>query len=508
MPFPNAESDFNLIHSSNGRGIYASASPNYRDAVFGRDSLEAAEDLVGIKPEVVREVLLTAAHFQGLGTNPITEEEPGRIHHEYRHRIMDGREINDQSQQILRRLAKMWGGTEDEVLYYGSVDATLLYVRLAGRYCRCYGKDLLDEEVVWRNGQKTTVAKSLQFAAEWIERRMAESDLGLVEFCRTNPYGHSYQTWKDGSTGYLHLNGERANFTRPIASIEIQGLAYDALEEMRWLFADDVIGVERWERLANHIQQTVVSRFWMPEFNYFAQALDRDQDGQIRQVQTLTSNPAELLDTTIFDSLPINDRRKYVEAIVVTIYGDDFLTEVGIRCRAVRHMNLVDFADYHGSWAVWAKATYDTARGLRYQGFGALAEQLEQRILQATRLSGWHYEFWYVDELGRVDYDPKQLRPMTVECEEIVGTHVPEDVQAWTVSAVLAITEDNSRLAAGLQDEWSNRLDQQLLTQQPRLVAVATEAETEAVYPQNYCFRVNLEEGYRRRLAFVEKQFI
>ena len=144
IPFPNAESDFNLIHSTSGRGIYASASPNYRDAVFGRDSLEAAEDLVGIKPEVVREVLLTAAHFQGLGMNLITEEEPGRIHHEYRHRIMDGREINDQSQQILRRLAKMWGGTEDEVLYYGSVDATLLYVRLAGRYCRCYGKDLPD----------------------------------------------------------------------------------------------------------------------------------------------------------------------------------------------------------------------------------------------------------------------------------------------------------------------------------------------------------------------------
>ena len=52
MPFPNPESDFNLIHSTSGRGIYASASPNYRDAVFGRDSLEAAEDMVGIKPNL------------------------------------------------------------------------------------------------------------------------------------------------------------------------------------------------------------------------------------------------------------------------------------------------------------------------------------------------------------------------------------------------------------------------------------------------------------------------
>ena len=411
--------------------------------------------------------------------NSITEEEPGRIHHEYRHRIMDGREINEQSQQILKRLARMWGGTEDEVLYYGSVDATLLYVRLAGRYCRRYGKDLLDEEVEWRNGQQTTIAASLQFATEWIERRVAESDLGLVEFCRTNPYGHSYQTWKDGSTGYLHLDGERANFSRPIASIEVQGLAYDALQEMCWLFADNTAVVERWEQLANHIQQAVVSRFWMPEFNYFAQALDRDRDGEIRQVQTLTSNPAELLDTTIFDSLPVDERRKYIEAIATMVYGDDFLTEVGIRCRAVRHINLVDFADYHGSWAVWAKATYDIARGLRYQGLGRLAEQLEQRILQATRLSGWHYEFWYVDELGRVDYDPKPLRLSEVKCEEIVGTHVPEDVQAWTVSAVLAITKDSSRLVEGLRDEWSNKLDQQLLTQQPKLVAPATKAEAE-----------------------------
>jgi glycogen debranching enzyme len=421
---------------------------------------------------------------------------------------MDGKKINEQSQQILHQLAEMWGGTQEEVLYYGSVDATLLYVRLIGRYCHNFGKSLLDESVIWRNKQEVTMADSARQAVAWIEKRIAQSDLGLVEFCRTNPYGHSYQVWKDGSTSYLHLDGSRANFSRPIASIEVQGLAYDALMEASWLFSDDLESVKRWQQLAKHIQQAVITQFWMPDYHYFAEALDRGRDGAVRQVQTLTSNPAELLDTALFDTLPAKERYKFVGAIVGMVYSDEFLTDVGVRCRALRHIDLIDFADYHGSWAVWAKATYDIAKGLRRQGFGKLAEQLEQRILNATRLSGWHYEFWYVDESGRVDYDPKQLRPMKVACREIVSTHVPEDIQAWTVSAVLAITQDQARQTQTKNTDWAQELGDRLLMQQPRILAVANEQEALNAYPEDYCFVVNLEEGYKRRLTLVEKQFI
>jgi glycogen debranching enzyme len=506
---PSAEEDFMLVRSREGRGVYASASPLYRDAIFGRDSLETADDLLPLMPEVAREVILCLTGLQGTKLDHQTEEEPGKIHHEYRHIIMDGRRISPRSEEILHQLASRWGGTDEEMIYYGSADATPLYIRLVADYCTIKGKDILATQVRRRDGQDVSVREAVLDALQWLEMQLDNSDLGLLEFCRQNPFGHAYQVWKDGYTSYLHTNGKRANPEKPMAAIEVQGYAYDALVKGSWLFSEHRYRVARWHKLAQRLQAATFKHFWMPRERYFALALDRDQKDRVRQVATHCSNPALLLDTMLFDSLPEHHRQSFVGAIVSKIYSENFLTAVGIRCRSTKHRHLLNFASYHGVWAVWAKETYDVAKGLRRQGFSMLGEQLETRILNGIALSGKHYEFWYVHPDGRVQYDPDGRFAASDRHEIIAGTHEPEDTQAWTISAALAIRhylQNTDRRPTAKQEVWQEKLENQLLKKQTKLPLLLTEEEVAKVFPQKYSFTVDVKLGRRRRNKYVGQQ--
>jgi glycogen debranching enzyme len=82
------------VTSKSGLGVYASSDRLFKGAVFGRDSLEVAEDLMYIKPRLVEKILLTLASLQGEVDNKSNEEEPGKIVHEYRTPHIDGRPLN------------------------------------------------------------------------------------------------------------------------------------------------------------------------------------------------------------------------------------------------------------------------------------------------------------------------------------------------------------------------------------------------------------------------------
>jgi glycogen debranching enzyme len=160
-------------------------------------------------------------------------------------------------------------------------------------------------------------------------------------------------------------------------------------------------------------------------------------------VSTLTSIPAELLETRLFDSLSEKDKVKYLSAIVKNMYGPDFLTDVGIRSRALRYHELIPFWDYQGSKVSWIVTSSIFAIGLRRQGFVELAEDLENRLLNGARLAEALPEYFYVDVDGRVNY-PRYHTAVSESSEldippTVVGTNIPERVQAWSVSALLAI---------------------------------------------------------------------
>jgi len=190
--------------------------------------------------------------------------------------------------------------------------------------------------------------------------------------------------------------------------------------------------------LADDIRRSTIERLWMPDVRFFAQGLAVDENGQERQLDTLTSNAGLLLDSHLLTDLPEDELRRYSEGVVATIMGPEFRTEVGIRCRATRHAGIPGYADYHGSYAVWPKETFDIAEGLEHLGFSREATELYQTIVNSVKRAGEFYEFFYVDTDGTVWYDASSA--LLHFAERANGNHLPtpEPGQAWTIAAAIA----------------------------------------------------------------------
>jgi len=475
-----------LVTSKTGKGIYASSDTLFKGAIFGRDSIEVAEDLLRIKPQLVKRIILTLASLQGEEFNPANEEEPGKIIHEYRTTIVDGKAINDMSKHIFHELAAKWGGDDKSLVYFGSIDSTPSYIRLLGIYIDTYGDSILDEDIKLRSGLVVSVKDTLDNGLVWLIGQLEKGKSGLLEYHRLNPHGIENQVWKDSKEFYVHENGHFANHDKPIASIEVQGIVYDAL-----LVAAKHLPDKRYELLnkARELRDRTISLLWQPNRKYFALGLDYDSHDKMRIIKTSTANPAALLDSNFFNELSNESKILYITSIVKTIMSQDFLTDVGIRSRAIKEAQLIPFWDYHGSYVSWPKETYDIAKGLRRQGFPILAKELENRLINLIRL-GWHYpEFVYVDQWGRV----LAGSPSPHDHGEIVlidSTNSPETIQAWTVSAALAIGYNHLQPRT-LAQTWQIKLEQQIITSIPHVKMLKSRKELRARYPTYHYRLVN-----------------
>ena len=506
---PSALVDLARLLPKDGLGLYASGADLFSNAIFGRDSAMAADYLLRLRPDVARGVILKLAQLQGTrlaAAGPESnEEEPGKIHHEHRRLYVDGRRVRHRSARILQQLSAIWGGEKTSLTYYGSTDATPLFVRTAVRYCKHRGDAILGEPVVRRDGTRVTVRDSVLAAVDWITGKLDESPIGLVEFQRRNPSGIPFQVWKDSGTSYLHLDATIANWDAPIAALEVQAYAYDALIGAAHLFGDSQLAAG-WRERAQALRGNIFKCFWMPGAGYFAMGLDRNASGTPRWIESIASNAALLLDTSIFDGLP--DAEEYIEAVARRVTGPEFLTEAGIRCRSLNEEELVDFQDYHGTWTVWMKETFDATRGLYRQGLPALASQLAVRLLNAVNTAGAHVEFLYVSPDQRVMYDFRGRDPRSSQATEIVATNVPEQPLAWTLSAALAL----KWLLGSKRDlyapvDWSGprssrpQLDARLLRDTPRLPLLSSVDEFASAYERRGDFVLNRALGHERDLA-------
>jgi glycogen debranching enzyme len=489
---------------SNGHGLYGSGDRLFSNAIFGRDSVTAGETLLHLRPDVARDIILTLARLQGTVDAPVgphsNEEERGKIHHEHRTLYVDGRRIPPASERLLREQAERWGGDETTLTYYGSVDATPLFVRLVARYCETHGESILADRVTRRDGGQVTVRESVLAAVNWITAKMDASPLGLVEFQRRNPHGIPFQVWKDSNTSYVHCDGTLANSDAAIAAVEVQGYAYDALLGAARLFETRAV---EWRDRAQGLRERVIGNLWMPAESYFAMGLDRDGGGEARWIESIASNGALLLDTALFDGLRAADL--YVAGLVRRICSPDFLTEVGIRCRSASEGGLVDFQDYHGEWTAWMKETFDIARGLARQGLPGLARQLGIRLLNAVNVAGAHVDFLYVSPDQRVMYDFRARDLRTAEPEVITGTNQPEAPITWTVTAALALKSwvGSNRLflgATGAPDAepWRQALEAESLDHVPKLAVHRTSEEVRNAYARRGDFVLDLEGGVER----------
>lgn len=421
-------------------GVVASLGKHFDYAIFGRDSIRVAKDLLPTHRKLAHDIILTLASLQGKHSNDQNEEEPGKIHHEHRSLFIDGQKIPDQSAAIMYDLQRIWGGQgTDHMTYYGSCDTTPLYIRLVYNYVNMYGTDLLDVSIIDKDGQEKSIRQSVKDAVMWIVAKLEASDWGLLEYKRQNPNGLANQAWKDSRTGYMHADGKVANFDGGIASIEIQGYAYDALLYSVKLLNESSETIAYWQELAKSVQQTMLDNMWMQDSLFFAQGLDRDESGTTRQINTLTSNPGLLLRSHILSDLPTEQRTYYIENIVKILCGPEFMTVGGIRCRALKHQAILDYPDYHGSFTTWPKESYEFAKGLMYVGYDDNAKDLYLKILDSITKSGEFYEFFYINNDSTIWYEGDVALAHFSQHTGQPFLPVPEVAQAWTISAVMAI---------------------------------------------------------------------
>ena len=470
------------VTSSSDKGVYASSGTLFKGAIFGRDSLEVAEDLLDIKPKLVRHILITLASLQGLHSSDISEEEHGRIIHEYRSILTDGKHLDEVSQRIFNELSSRWGGNSKEMAYYGSIDATPQFVRVVGMYCQIMGNSIMDQPITRRDGRVVPFSHSVSFALDWVTDKMADSSSGLLEYHSRNVKGIENQAWKDSREFYVHENGELANRDEPIASVEVQGMAYDALICGAKLFP---ARAKELNNEAKKLQNRTFELLWIPDKQYFALGVDHSPRGTIRPIKTMTANPAELLNTHIFDDLPGKTKKAFLSAIIQQIMNIDFLTDGGVRSRSLKESNLIKFWDYHGSFTSWPKETYDIAKGLRRQGFPRLAEQLENRILNVVHKSRSYPEFIYVNSAGKIMIGDPTTKTHG-ELSLIESTNKPETIQAWTVAAIIAIDKyrkKNVKKPIKRQKFWKKRLENKILSAIPDIQPLRNIDQLDSAYP-------------------------
>jgi glycogen debranching enzyme len=371
------------------------------EVVFGRDSLTVALVVADLFPLLLETTVLYLAGIQGREFNDLREEEPGRIAHEVRPVETDG----------------LWGYP-----YYGAVDATPLFIRAAVR------------AIERRPEFAAEVRDSLDAAVGWLLWRLAEDDLGLLSHHRTNPHGLENQVWKDSWDSMSHADGTICNLDAPVASVEAQALAYDALAEAAPLFPSRLTFVEAMGKL----ERAVEEHLWVddPEGGFYAIGVDRDPDtGMPQPLEIRASNMGWLLNSRLLDAPEHAERRR---RIVDLLLSDEFLARGGIRTLSAREARFRPRAYHNGN--VWGCDNYLVSLGFARRGFGDEAQELQRRLAASCRATHRFPEFVAGGEPGSnliakriVDvYDSRNERVNRVE-------QPPQEIQGWTVAAMVAI---------------------------------------------------------------------
>lgn len=324
--------------------VFFAAGAPWFFTLFGRDSLWAARLLLPLDRSVAASTLRVLARLQGAETVAGTAEQPGKIMHELR----------------AGTLAMPGEGIVLPPLYYGTVDATPLWVCLLAEAAR---DGMPDDEV-------RPLLPHLERAMEWIVA--SAGDDGFLEYVDETGHGLSNQGWKDSGDSIQWRDGTLAE--GPIALSEVQGYAYEAaLGAAELLDRFGQPGGERLRSWATALQQRFRERFWVstPEGRYPAIALDRDG----RAVDTLTTNAGHLLGTGILDP----DEEAAVAALLV---GPSMSSGFGLRTLSTEAAGYWPLS-YHGG-SVWTHDTAIVARGMALAGLHREARIVVEGLLAAA----------------------------------------------------------------------------------------------------------------------------
>lgn len=334
--------DLHLLLTETPDGLVPDAGIPWYVAPFGRDSLLTALQVLPFEPDIARGTLAFLARHQARTQDDFTDAEPGKIFHEYRRgELAACREI-------------------PFIPYYGSVDATPLFLVLLGEYLRWTGDAGLARDL-WPAAER---------ALAWMEDAPIHAG-GFLRYRRRSPIGLEHQGWKDSQDAIMHATGEPAD--TPIALVEAQGYQFAAL-----LGAAHTAGLlghaetaQRCRLRAARLRERFEAQFWLHGEGFYALALD----GAGAPCRVISSNPGHCLWSGIASP-------SRAEAVTRRLLADDMYTGWGIRTLSARE-RLYNPMSYHNG-SVWPHDTALAAVGMARYGFVEASMTLATALFQAV----------------------------------------------------------------------------------------------------------------------------
>jgi glycogen debranching enzyme len=356
--------------------------------VFGRDSVLTSLETLPLEPGIAAETLRYLASRQGEREDPYTEEQPGKILHE------------------LRRGELARSGEIPHVPYYGSVDATPLWLILLHETWRWTGEERLVQDLL----------PHAERALEWIDRWGDMDGDGFVEYARTSARGLVNQGWKDSGDGVAFPDGRLPE--PPIALVEVQGYVHDAKVRMAELF-ESVGRPDRGAALRREaalLRERIRSAFWLEELGTFALALDREK----RPLPTATSNAGHLLWSRVPSAAE-------AERVARGLLSPDFFSGWGIRTLSAGHATYNPMSYHNGS--VWPHDNAVVVLGMALYGHARSAMPVVTALYEA----GMQQELHRLPELYCGMTRRGGLRPVSypVSCSP----------QAWASGALFLLLQ-------------------------------------------------------------------
>lgn len=402
------------------------------NAVFGRDSLISGLILCPWYPQLLLSAVDVLARQQGDSVAVRREEEPGRVAHEIR---------DPEHDPVARRITQTAGW---DWPYYGSIDATPLFLMAVRALTRRLGSGIVDRQVT---GTGSTIGNAAVAALQWLVTRLEAEPVPLLVSRRAFEGSIENQVWKDSFDAYHHSDGELARVDT-VASIEVQAIAHRALlagaELLRGGMGQGGLSRSANELvdLAGALTAVVVDNFLVSDGlgDFVALGVDRDPDGALRPLQVRTSNPGWTLLSHLWDGPDAATGHR--DLVARSLLVDGMLTETGVRTLHPASPRFRPTGYHNGN--VWPFDTYIIAQGLAASGYAAEADRLRARLVSACATVGLFPEFFAGTDQGTL------VAEVVIDVEQSDGRsnricQPPQPYQTWTAAAVLAAKHSSSK---------------------------------------------------------------
>jgi glycogen debranching enzyme len=355
--------DLRLLDSGDDAASYPAAGIPWFATLFGRDSLITALENIWDGQQAVA-ILRLLGSLQGKADNPWRDEQPGKIAHE------------------LRRGELARCNVVPFNPYYGTVDATPLYVILLTEYFRATGDVALLHEL----------EPNIRAALDWMESYGDVDGDGFIEYQRQSGSGLTNQGWKDSYDAITYRSGELVR--APIALVEVQAYAYAARRGAGIMYRalGDVAEANRQDYVAQWLKDEFNRRFWLEAEGTYCLALD----GEKKPAEVVASNPGHALWCGI---VPDDRARRLAERLM----RPDMFTGWGVRTLASGEVRYNPMGYHVGS--VWPHDNALFAVGLKRYGEDAHFRSMISGFFESAR----HFPDLRIPELF-CGYDRAQFR--------------------------------------------------------------------------------------------------